>query len=219
MRYPSISIRDRSRLLTGGVFQAGKAVKRRGRAAAPPVRRILSLVGRPDRASSISACNTSRCNALRLSGCEGRRGSLSQGLALRSTNASSACSQAHASTRLYIHRFRLKQPSLLYRLRTCCCPAPQTSLTSLNVCSIGVAVGHRLQDLHRRRCPGRCRRTAASRPPPGPAPPGSRPPAGRHVARNVLIVLVTRSPYCTHSTCCQPRGCPARLARLIRSLP
>src|SRR5580658_2188249 len=37
MRYPAISIRDRSRLLTGGVFQAGQAVKRRGRAAAPPV--------------------------------------------------------------------------------------------------------------------------------------------------------------------------------------
>src|SRR5271155_2539726 len=37
MGYPSISIRDRSRLLTGGVFQAGQAVKRRGRAAAPLV--------------------------------------------------------------------------------------------------------------------------------------------------------------------------------------
>ena len=46
-----------------------------------------------------------------------------------------------------------------------------------------------------------------------------RPPAGRHVARNVLTVLVTFSPYCTHSTCCQPRFCPARLAREIRSLP
>lgn len=27
------------------------------------------------------------------------------------------------------------------------------------------------------------------------------------------------SPYCTHSTCCQPRFCAARLARSMRSLP
>ena len=45
------------------------------------------------------------------------------------------------------------------------------------------------------------------------------PPAGRHVARNVLTVLVTFSPYCTHSTCCQPRFWPARLANEIRRLP
>src|SRR5260370_5118839 len=45
------------------------------------------------------------------------------------------------------------------------------------------------------------------------------PPAGRHVARNVLIVLVTFTPYCTHSSCCQPRVCPARLASEIRFLP
>src|SRR3954451_22321488 len=75
--------------------------------------RILCLVGRPDRASWISACNTSRCNALRLSACEGRLGWLSQGLALRSTSTSSSLSQAHASTRLYIHRLTLKHASLL----------------------------------------------------------------------------------------------------------
>src|SRR5207247_7631532 len=36
--------------------------------------RIFSLLGRPARVASISPCNTSRCNALRLSACEGRRG-------------------------------------------------------------------------------------------------------------------------------------------------
>jgi len=46
-----------------------------------------------------------------------------------------------------------------------------------------------------------------------------RPPAGRQVARNVLIVLTTRSPYCTHATRCQPRRWPARLARVMRPGP
>ena len=35
--------------------------------------------------------------------------------------------------------------------RTCCWPAPHTSLTSLFICSMRAAVRHRLQDLHRRR--------------------------------------------------------------------
>src|ERR1700693_3634731 len=37
MRYLPISIRDRSRLLMSVIFQAGQAVKRRGRAGAPLV--------------------------------------------------------------------------------------------------------------------------------------------------------------------------------------
>ena len=68
------------------------------------------LVGRPAKAVSISPCKTSRCNALRLSACEGRRGSLSQGLALRSTMSASSADQAHASTMVYIHRFTLNAP-------------------------------------------------------------------------------------------------------------
>ena len=37
-----------------------------------------------DRASCISPCNTSRCNALRLSACDGRRAASSHGEAVRS---------------------------------------------------------------------------------------------------------------------------------------
>jgi len=45
------------------------------------------------------------------------------------------------------------------------------------------------------------------------------PPAGRQVASKVLIVLVTRPPYWTHSTSRQPRFWPARLTKSIFSWP
>src|SRR5262249_59778271 len=100
-----------------GAELRARSGERGGQAARPSRRtaraRISCLVGRPDRTSSISACNASRCNALRLSWCDGRRGSLSHGLALRSDSSPSSLSQAHASTRECIHKFRLKQPSLL----------------------------------------------------------------------------------------------------------
>src|SRR5262249_11189946 len=125
---------------------------------------------------------------------------------------------AHASARLYGHRFRLKQPTLLSRLRTCCWPAPHTSLTSLFVCSIAPrsAIASRTSAALAR---GSVQKKASQ-------PSSSRtsttritPPAGRHVARNDLTALVTFRPYCTQSTCCQPRPCPARLASEIRPLP
>ena len=45
------------------------------------------------------------------------------------------------------------------------------------------------------------------------------PPAGFQVARNVLYRLVTRSPYSVNASTVHPRLWPARLARLIRSVP
>src|SRR5262249_55546543 len=152
---------------------------------------------------------TSRCNALRLSAWEGRRGLLSQGLALRSTRSPSALPQAHASTRLCSHRHRLKQPSPLWTLRTCCWPAPQTSLASLKVCSsaggsaaasspwAGLACGS-VQKNGTQPLGWPSSLTSTTR---------RAPPAGRHVATNDLTCLVTRWPYWTHSTSCQPRAC------------
>src|SRR5439155_23704917 len=46
-----------------------------------------------------------------------------------------------------------------------------------------------------------------------------RPPAGLYLARNVLYVLVTSSPYWTTASFCQPCRCAARLARLSLRLP
>src|SRR5262249_60336334 len=45
------------------------------------------------------------------------------------------------------------------------------------------------------------------------------PPAGLYVARKVLKVLRTASPYRTNAAVCQPWRGPARLARLSLSLP
>jgi hypothetical protein len=83
----------------------------------------------------ISSRNTCRCNALRLSACEARRLGSSHGQRLRSTTTSSEHSHAHASTVVYCHEHRWNAPTLANRSRTCCCPAPQTSLTSLKLCS------------------------------------------------------------------------------------
>src|ERR1019366_2579195 len=85
-------------------FQAATSSRRWDSARKSP------LVGRPAKAVSISPCKTSFCNALRLSACEGRRGSLSHGLTLRSTRSAASADQAHASTMLYIHRFTLNAP-------------------------------------------------------------------------------------------------------------
>jgi hypothetical protein len=78
-------------------------------------------------------------------------------------------------------------------------------------------VGHPLQDLLGRR--GRVRAEEGE---PAAVPLDQHHhdrPAGRQVAWNRLTRLVTRSPYWTHSTSCQPRVCPARLARLRRRSP
>src|SRR5262249_42011141 len=134
------------------------------------------------------------------------------------TTSASGLSQAQASAVLCIQQHRLNAPTLAYTLRTCCSPAPHPSFTSLKACSWAP----------RSAAPSRTCTTVASgsvlnR---GSQPLSSltnttriTPPAGRHVARNVLEVLVPRSPYCTHATCRHPRVCPARLAREIRSLP
>src|SRR5262249_24446679 len=106
----------------------------------------------------ISAWSMCRCNALRLSACEGRRACLSQGQACRSTSSSSPRSQAHTSVRLYIHPLRLKQPSLASTFRTCCCPAIPTLLLPRPPALFDVlvrlfqcaATRQRLQDLLRR---------------------------------------------------------------------
>ena len=83
MRYYLIPLRDRLRtrldvnFRRARVSHAAKASSRSASARKP------SLVGRPAKASSISARNTTSCNALRLSLCKGRRGLASQGLARR----------------------------------------------------------------------------------------------------------------------------------------
>src|SRR5262249_29911095 len=125
---------------------------------------------------------------------------------------------AHASTNEYIHRFRLNAPTQAYTLRTCCCCAPHTSLTSWNVSSIALraAIASRIDStlavmsVQKKATQPSSSATSTTR---------MAPPAGGHVATNVLYVLVTVSLYCTHSTVCQPPFCAARLARLRRFLP
>ncbi len=45
-------------------------------------------------------------------------------------------SQQHNSTNVYSHWFKCQQPMFDHTLRTCCCPAPQTSFTSWKCSSI-----------------------------------------------------------------------------------
>ena len=72
----------------------------------------------------------------RRSACEGRRSGLSQGRARRSVSSDLGTSQQQSSTNVYIHWFKCQQPMFDHTLRTCCCPAPQTSFTSWKCSSI-----------------------------------------------------------------------------------
>jgi hypothetical protein len=93
--------------------------------------RNLCEAGSSARTASLSSRSTSRCNALRLSTGEGRRVGSSQGLCRRSTSPSADYSQAHASTTVGTQALRLKAPTLAEAFRSCCWPAPHTSLRSL----------------------------------------------------------------------------------------
>src|SRR4051812_29738216 len=84
----------------------------------------------------ISSRSAARRNALHLSACEGRRYSSSHRLALRSTSSPAGPPHDDTSTPLSIHPLMLKQPTLAHTFRTCCCPAPRTSLRSLDVVSM-----------------------------------------------------------------------------------
>ena len=155
--------------------------------------RARSAPGR--RTARISSPSSSRRHARRLSAWLGRRG----GVVPRRGRAGPPARppvrpQAHASVIVNVHRQTWNAPTFAHTNRTCCWPAPTTSLQSRNVIS---------RRSGRRRAPGCRRRSAAgsvqknATQPVGSSTSTTRiaPPAGRQVARNVLYRFAVGFPY------------------------
>src|SRR3954454_24020177 len=149
---------------------------------------ISSSVTPGRRTARISSPSNSRRHARRLSAWLGRRDGLSHGEPERSTSSSSFRPQAHASVSVNVHRQMWNAPMFAHTNRTCCCPAPTTSLQSRKVISrlkrsatiprISATLAEvSVQKNARHPFDSSTRTTRIT------------PPAGRQVARNVLYFL------------------------------